>query len=107
MNQARNSIVQKISKNTAEFAVVQTLCNRRLMQNNTDFVGQPATWALYRKVLLDVSPTCENMLVYCEYSRTPFNCTTKFQKILTDDGLCCIFNGLSRHLLVTQMHKLV
>lgn len=47
------------------------------------------------------------MLLHCEYSRTPFNCTTKFRKILTDDGLCCIFNGVSRRLLITQAYKLV
>lgn len=53
MNNVRKSVVEKIPKNSTEFAVVQTLCDGRIIGNET--AGYPGTWSLYRKVLLDVS----------------------------------------------------
>lgn len=44
--------------------------------------------------LTQVSSTCERMLVYCEYGGLPFDCITKFNDIMTEDGLCCVFNAV-------------
>lgn len=54
---------------------------------------------------IQVAPPCENMLLYCEYGRVKFKCMMKFRKILTDDGLCCIFNGVHRNTLMNAAYK--
>lgn len=55
MNNVRKSVLQKIPKNSTEFSVVQTLCDGRVIGNDTASTSAPGTWSLYRKVLLDVS----------------------------------------------------
>lgn len=55
MNNVQKSVVEKIPKNSTEFAVVQTLCNGQIIGNESTSNTAPGTWSLYRKVLLDVS----------------------------------------------------
>lgn len=55
MNNVRKSVVDKIPKNSTEFAVVKTLCDGRIIENGSASAAYPGTWSLYRKVLLDVS----------------------------------------------------
>lgn len=45
------------------------------------------------QITKQVSPSCKDMLIWCEYGGVAFNCSSKFSAILTDDGLCCNFNG--------------
>lgn len=40
------------------------------------------------------------MLVSCEYGHVRVNCMTIFSSILTDGGICCIFNGLHRKFIM-------
>lgn len=43
-----------------------------------------------------VSQSCDDMLVACRYAGRDYNCMEIFSKILTDEGLCCIFNGVHK-----------
>lgn len=54
MNNVRKSVGEKIPKNSIEFSVVQTFCNRKIIGNETAS-NASGIWSLYRKVLLDVS----------------------------------------------------
>lgn len=116
MNVARKSVVQKIPKNTSDYVIVQSLCSAGASNSGSNSTSE--TWSFFRQVLMDVSsflrksydgsleensyanfpfkvsPNCDDMIMYCEFGLTSFNCSTKFRKILTDDGLCCIFNGI-------------
>lgn len=55
MNKVRKSVVENIPRNSTEFAVVQTLCDGRVIGNGTASTAYAGSWSLYRKVLLDVS----------------------------------------------------
>lgn len=71
---------------------------------------QFATWIKFKRVkffiinfwsiLSQISPSCASMLLHCEYGGLPFECTTQFRTIITDDGLCCVFNEVDRRILL-------
>lgn len=42
------------------------------------------------------------MLVYCGYGGLEFDCKEIFQTILTDDGLCCVFNAQKKAYLMRE-----
>lgn len=50
--------------------------------------------------MFKVSPIIKNMLLHCEYGDLEFDCASKFDSILTDDGLCFTFNGIHRQFLL-------
>lgn len=45
------------------------------------------------------------MLVSCQYGGMEFECSKMFTSILTDGGLCCIFNGLHRKFMTKLEYK--
>lgn len=54
-----------------------------------------------------MAPSCENMLSYCEFGHKSFNCSKMFRRILTDDGLCCNFNGIGSNFMMKNVSKSV
>lgn len=84
-----------MSKTSDEYSVVQSLCRQKeYFENETS--KRNIQWDFFRKTLTKVSPTCAEMLLDCEFGGSSFNCTQKFRTVLTDDGVCCIFNGVHR-----------
>lgn len=53
-----------------------------------------------------VSQPCEQMMLYCRYGTETFECLVLFNSVLTDEGLCCIFNGIHPKFLL-KSYKLV
>lgn len=70
MNNVRKSVVEKIPRNSTEFAVVQTLCDGRIIGNGTAPADYPGSWPLYRKVLLDVNKTIVWQRWSCQLSNS-------------------------------------
>lgn len=52
-----------------------------------------------------VSQTCDEILVACRYGGIDYDCMDIFEKILTDEGLCCIFNGVDRNFLMKSEYR--
>lgn len=46
------------------------------------------------------------MLIACRYGGVNVNCMDIFNSVLTDSGLCCIFNGVHRKFLMNMSYKL-
>jgi len=40
------------------------------------------------------SQTCDQMLRFCRFSAIEYECKNLFREIITDEGLCCVFNFL-------------
>lgn len=49
--------------------------------------------------LIQVSQSCEDMLISCIYGGSEYNCTDLFVTVLTDEGLCCTFNGVNKRFI--------
>lgn len=47
------------------------------------------------------------MLVECRYGGFQYDCMDLFQNILTDEGLCCIFNGVDKKLIMKAQYRCV
>lgn len=104
MNRAQISGVRQIDENSDEYSMVHSLCTRNL--NNNITLHESTKWRTFRKVLLQVSQPCSDMLVWCSYGGIEFDCLDIFSSILTDDGLCCIFNGVRRKFLMKNFNVL-
>lgn len=53
-----------------------------------------------------VTQPCESMLVACKYGGNDVKCMDIFNSVLTDGGVCCIFNGVHRKFLMNMNYKL-
>lgn len=94
MNQARNSAVTNIRPGTTEYSFLQYLCLNQTAGNITGLKAEKEKWPRFRKFMLDVSESCKDMLIMCRYGGVQSQCYEFFKTILTDEGLCCIFNGV-------------
>lgn len=63
-------------------------------------VDSNGTWSDHRQFLSDVSQSCDDMIIECSYGGTEYACNQIFYTVLTDEGLCCIFNGVHQKFLV-------
>lgn len=125
MNQARKSAVIKLPSDSVDFSLVQSLCTQTPDTGNAT-TPKPGKWVDFKRVLTKVSQSCDEMLsklmiiieelsfielfsdlllnyfgfffqkVACTYGGFEVECMEIFSSILTDEGLCCIFNGLSQ-----------
>ncbi|XP_017481510.1 PREDICTED: pickpocket protein 28-like [Rhagoletis zephyria] len=51
-------------------------------------------WNTFGGLLLNVSQSCDRMLLQCTFGGYKFNCSQIFHQVLRDEGLCCTFNSL-------------
>lgn len=122
MNQAQSTSVQQLSRNSDEYSIVQSICAQAVDNeiNNT----KSGKWPAFRKILLkvirimkskkskyqltfsyQVSQSCEDMLISCSFGGIEFECLHIFNSILTDEGLCCVFNGVHRKFLMKTQYE--
>ncbi|XP_023169258.1 pickpocket protein 28 [Drosophila hydei] len=90
LNQALRSRVQRISSTSKNYSLLMNLCSRDYDQTIT-YIG---TWTYFKALLVEVAQPCDQMLLHCSFGARKEICSTIFNSILTDDGLCCTFNAL-------------
>lgn len=119
------SAVQTISRESFDYKIVQSLCKDVVDENVTIF--KEAKWSDYKRLFLkvskiisflmtiilisifgsvthQVSPSCNEMLITCTYGGLEYDCDEIFNSVLTDDGVCCSFNVLSRKHILKSMY---
>lgn len=97
MNQAQRSTVQRIPSSPSNYFILQTLCSSSNVQNASNSKGK---WPQFRNFMIEVAQACKDMLLYCSYGGNVHDCYKLFNTILTDEGLCCNFNGVHPKYLV-------
>lgn len=45
------------------------------------------------------------MIVFCEYGGLEYDCSLIFETILTDDGVCCIFNPVHKKYVIAKAYQ--
>lgn len=93
MNRARLSVVQKFQNGSFEAGLLQNFCLDKYVNDSTKFDANTGQWAIFKDFLQNISQTCSEMLVVCEYAEEE-NCMELFDTLLTDEGLCCTFNSV-------------
>lgn len=54
---------------------------------------------------VQVSQSCKELLKSCSFGGIEFECLDIFSNILTDEGLCCIFNGVHKKFVMKTQYK--
>lgn len=101
MNQARKTVINQL--NVSEDPLRQSYLNN-ICELDTDPRTQDAisnikyngtnNWKTFRQFLVNVSQPCSEMLLECRFASKPFPCMNLFASILTDEGICCVFNAV-------------
>ncbi|XP_037029673.1 pickpocket protein 28-like [Bradysia coprophila] len=94
MNQALKSVVANYAVDSDEFSMIQSICAVAVDEDVKN--SKTGKWSDFQKVLIDVSQSCKDMLISCNYGGFEYNCSDVFVTVLTDEGLCCTFNGVNR-----------
>lgn len=97
MNHAQKSAINLLDEHQEDI-ILQNIC--RQPENEAINDSMPLKWDEHREVLLKVSQPCDKMIVSCQFGHLNMNCSKIFNRILTDGGLCCIFNGLHKKFIV-------
>ncbi|XP_014094082.2 pickpocket protein 28 [Bactrocera oleae] len=53
-----------------------------------------SNWNNLENVIVNISQPCEDMMVACRFAANEYDCSKYFIPIITDEGLCCVFNML-------------
>ncbi|XP_063697190.1 pickpocket protein 28-like [Culicoides brevitarsis] len=93
MNQARNTFAKNISRDSIEYAVLTSMCHHTKLDSTfkDNIFGK---WSYVRKLILNITQPCSQLLTSCRFSGRSIDCNKIFRTILTDEGLCCTFNSL-------------
>ncbi|XP_017053597.1 pickpocket protein 28 [Drosophila ficusphila] len=97
MNQVQRSLVANYREGSNESDLLKLLCDSDSWQFS-EFDEELSASNFTRNDLRisdfvsKHSQPCERMLLYCRFSAEERNCSDLFQQILTDEGLCCVFN---------------
>ncbi|KAH8416199.1 hypothetical protein KR222_010582, partial [Zaprionus bogoriensis] len=55
--------------------------------------------------VMNHSQTCDQMLLYCRFSAIEYDCLDLFRELITDEGLCCVFNFLPPEFLYKPQYE--
>ncbi|XP_017481513.1 PREDICTED: pickpocket protein 28-like isoform X1 [Rhagoletis zephyria] len=72
--------------------MIQVLCNRKV---NATIASSITDWSNLQNFITDVwtiSQPCSKMLLFCQFGGVKYNCSELFHPIITDSGMCCVFN---------------
>lgn len=78
------------SPESRQFDETDSLSGSNMLANNTLIITDFVT---------NHSQTCDQMLLYCRFSAVEYDCMDLFRELITDEGLCCVFNFLPPELL--------
>lgn len=98
MNQARESRVRNLTDESEETELLQSLCGNSV--NFTATRSNRTNWTRFRMFLKKVSQPCAGVLILCRFATERKKCMNIFNTVLTDEGLCCIFNRVDPDFLL-------
>ncbi|KAM3963999.1 pickpocket protein 28 [Aphomia sociella] len=102
VNQAKKSVAEYYmnSGHSVDKKLLLSLCTS---QNDADLfeedLAESADWDYTRSFLINVTQPCSEMLTLCEWDSHIRSCRDLFNAQLTDEGLCCTFNVVHRHMM--------
>ncbi|XP_023304037.2 pickpocket protein 28-like [Lucilia cuprina] len=91
LNQASKARAKVYKEDSSEYTMLQLLCKREVNLSMADSIN----WNNFEDFIVNISQPCEEMIVGCNYGAIDYKCSDIFRTIVTDEGLCCVFNMLS------------
>ncbi|XP_037931932.1 pickpocket protein 28-like [Teleopsis dalmanni] len=71
--------------------MLQMLC-KHTNNINTSIANSITDWSNFEQFIINISQPCNYMLIACRYAAADVNCNDLFHPVVTDEGLCCVFN---------------
>ncbi|EFN82791.1 Sodium channel protein Nach, partial [Harpegnathos saltator] len=100
MNHAKKTEARRIKEGSDKIKklMLEDICDT---ENNGTFGKEHdmIDWDTMLQFMINVSQPCTDMLYYCIWHGTRFDCKDIFNPTMTDDGICCNFNGVNRQYL--------
>ncbi|XP_013106042.1 pickpocket protein 28 [Stomoxys calcitrans] len=97
MNQAQRSKAVNIQRQSSNYSLLMSLCDQESDDLDETYLG---LWKYFKAILMEVAQPCDQMLLYCSYGSKVETCSSIFNTMLTDDGMCCTFNALDTKFLL-------
>lgn len=96
-------LISDCNRGSAEFDAMKVLCNPHSEEIERGIEADSPSWTSTINASNTLKITdfvknhaqpCSQMLRYCRFSGREVNCHEIFRSIITDEGLCCVFNIL-------------
>ncbi|XP_014484862.1 PREDICTED: pickpocket protein 28-like [Dinoponera quadriceps] len=100
MNHAKKTEARRIlnGSDLAKKLMLDDICDTET--NMTfDKTQDSINWDSMLQFMINVTQPCTDMLYYCMWHGIPMECKNIFNPTMTDEGICCNFNGVNRQFL--------
>lgn len=94
MNKARLSVVHNYTPGSFEESMLQNFCLDEYAKETSSNNSNGEHWSTFKQFLQNISQPCTDMLVMCRFAMEEYKCMELFDTVLSDEGLCCIFNNV-------------
>ncbi|KAM8712439.1 hypothetical protein ACLKA7_012884 [Drosophila subpalustris] len=100
MNQVQRSKVDHYQEGSHESDLLKVLCSDESLDNeesadaeiNSFYTSLANNSLRISDFVVNHSQPCDQMLRFCRFSGIEYKCDNIFRHIVTDEGLCCVFN---------------
>lgn len=99
MNKARLSVVDSFKNGSLEESLLRNFCLENYPEETIKDTDKSGQWDVLKHFLINISQPCSDMLIDCQFGMEIFQCLEIFDAVLTDEGLCCIFNTVHSRFL--------
>lgn len=82
--------------------VASKLCDEDVVKDIIDYLPDEYLDEHTLETILDIAPDFNETFVECQLFGSAKDCDKLFHKIVTDRGLCFVFNGLNLREIVTD-----
>lgn len=103
MNQVKRNFAEGLTK-PQDKIILESICTQGdnlPSDENSNFEGR---WSYVRDFLVNSSQKCDEMLKMCKFAMRTINCDKSFATYMTDEGLCCTFNGIHPKFMFKDYH---
>lgn len=103
MNQVKKTFKETLTQKRDKI-FLDSICTQGDSLNNEteNFEGK---WSYVKDFLLKASQSCDHMMKMCRFGTKMIKCEKNFTSVLTDEGLCCTFNGLHPKLMFNNFDE--
>ncbi|XP_001986438.2 pickpocket protein 28 [Drosophila grimshawi] len=113
MNQVQRSKVQHYKDGSSEKDLLKLLCSQDSFETEDDNGSDAIPLSTFlgdnnlqvSEFLTDHAQPCEQMLRHCKLNGEEYDCVHLFRRIITDEGLCCVFNFLPPEIVYKSTSK--
>ncbi|XP_072758970.1 pickpocket protein 28 isoform X2 [Anoplolepis gracilipes] len=103
MNNVKKTEAKRIERGSDDLdkILMEDLCNSETGNGSYD---QAINWNRMLRFMINVSQPCTDMLYYCLWHGNQTDCERIFNPTMTDEGICCNFNSVTRKHLFYNPH---